>query len=66
MEGGQNLVVAEGACLASTILENDAEYDDEGGVRNCAGWYSVRVSARNIVDPRKGLPPQGTQIEPIM
>ena len=56
MEGGQNLVIAEGVCLASTILENDAEHDDEGGVRDCGGQYSMRKPARNIVDPRKSLP----------
>ena len=55
----QNLVVAEGVCLASTILENDAEDDDEGRVRDCTGRYSVREPAQNIIDLRKRLPPQG-------
>ena len=37
VEGGQNLVIAEGACVILTVLENDAGDDDEGGVRDCIG-----------------------------
>ena len=37
VEGRQNLVIAEGACVTSTVLENDAGDDDEGGVRDCMG-----------------------------
>ena len=37
VEGGQNLVIAEGACVISTVLENNAGDDDKGGVRNYTG-----------------------------
>ena len=33
----QNLVVAEGAFVTSTVLEDDAGDDDKGGVRDCTG-----------------------------
>ena len=33
----QNLVVAEGACITSTVLEDDAGDNNKGGVCNCTG-----------------------------
>ena len=47
VEGGQNLVVAEGACVTSTVLEDDAGDDDEGGVRDYTGSI-FRVRRRGI------------------